>query len=93
MLSRSIEQFPPVFASRFEAILRRVDFPHPDGPTTVTNSPALIPKETLSSAFVPSSKVIDTFSKTKSAEEDEVEEVLLISIVSVVLTRNKIGHS
>jgi hypothetical protein len=53
----------------------------------------LIPKETLSSAFVPSSKVIDTFSKAKSAEEDEVEEVLLISIVSVALTRNKIGHS
>jgi hypothetical protein len=86
-----MEQVPPVFASRFEAIRRSVDLPHPDGPTTVTNSPALIPNETLSRAFVPSSKVIETLLKDRRAEEEDVASLMMM--VSVALTRNKIGHS
>ena len=91
MLLRSIEQVPPVFASRFEAMRNSVDFPQPDGPTTVTNSPALIENETLSRALVPSSNVIDTLLKDKSAEEDAGASLMMM--VSVALTRNKIGHS
>jgi hypothetical protein len=45
----------------------------------------------LSRAFVPSSNVIDTFSKDKRAEG--FVRVSLIVMASVALTRNKIGHS
>ena len=90
MLLRSMLQVPPVFASRLEAIRSSVDLPQPDGPTTVTNSPALIPNETLSSAFVPSSNVIETLLKDKRAEEDAGASLMMM--VSVALTRNKIGH-
>jgi hypothetical protein len=80
-----------VFASRFEAMRRRVDLPHPDGPTTVTNSPALIPNETLSRALVPSSNVIETLLKDRRADEDAGASLMMM--VSVALTRNKIGDS
>jgi hypothetical protein len=70
---------------------RRVDLPHPDGPTTVTNSPALIPNETLSRALVPSSNVIETLLKDRRADEDAGASLMMM--VSVALTRNKIGDS
>jgi hypothetical protein len=41
---------PPVGASRPATIWRRVDFPQPDGPRIVTNSPAATSSETSSSA-------------------------------------------
>ena len=91
MLLRSIEHVPPVFASRLEAIRNRVDLPQPEGPTTVTNSPALMEKETLSRAFVPSSNVIETLLKDRRAEVEA--GVSLMIVVSAELTAVKIGHS
>ena len=40
-LSRGTEIEPLVLVSRPDAMRRRVDFPHPDGPTMVTNSPGV----------------------------------------------------
>src|SRR6478735_62657 len=49
---------PPVGRSSPEAIFRSVDLPHPDGPTTVTNSPRSTENVTRSTALVPSGNVI-----------------------------------
>ena len=66
MLSRSTVHVPPEFFSRFDAMRSNVDLPHPDGPTTVTNSPGRIENEISSSARVPSSNVIETFAKSSN---------------------------
>ncbi len=62
MRSRSTDTVPAVCSSRPEAILSRVDFPQPDGPTTVTNSPRSTLNEMLRSASVPSGKIIPMLS-------------------------------
>ena len=52
-------------SSRPEAIRSRVDFPHPEGPTTVTNSPLSTVKLMSVSASVPSGKTIPMPSKDR----------------------------
>ena len=44
-----------------------VDLPHPDGPTTVTNSPGETSKDTSSRAWVPSGKTIERFRNDRRA--------------------------
>ena len=46
--------------------------PHPDGPTTVTNSPARTSKVVSRSAWVPSGKTIDTLSKLNAGAAPDV---------------------
>src|SRR3990170_869093 len=58
-LERSTSTSPAVCWSRPEAIFRSVDFPQPEGPTTVTNSPWDMEKEMSRSASDPSGKVIE----------------------------------
>ena len=62
--SRSTDTVPVVCVVRPEAMRSNVDLPQPDGPTTVTNSPARTEKSASLMAIVPSGNVIDTCSKT-----------------------------
>src|SRR5688500_10943065 len=66
MLDRSTSHTPPVLRSRPDAIRSSVLLPHPDGPTTVTNSPGLTVNDVRSSACVPSGNVIETFLKVSA---------------------------
>src|ERR1700694_2882869 len=65
--------FPPMRSSPSEMssspaiMFSVVDFPHPDGPTRMTNSPSAISRSTWSTARAPSGKRLVTFSKTISA--------------------------
>jgi hypothetical protein len=71
---------------RPEAIRRRVDFPHPDGPTTVTNSPGETLSETSSRARVPSGNRIDTLVKASAAELADAPPAAVGEGVDAVLT-------
>src|SRR6195952_205368 len=57
---------PSDAVSRPDAMRSSVLLPHPDGPTTVTNSPRFTTRSTPCSAMVPSGKVISTFVKSSS---------------------------
>ena len=70
-LSRGTEIEPLVLVSRPEAMRRRVDFPHPDGPTMVTNSPGVTANVTSSTACVPSGKTMETWSKCNALSEPD----------------------
>src|SRR3954464_5158378 len=69
----SLTTSPPIFSSpsvmsSSPAIIRRaVDFPQPDGPTRITNSPSLISRLRSFTASNPSPKVLVTPSRTISA--------------------------
>src|SRR5436189_5188387 len=71
--SRSLTRSPPMTRSPSEmssspAIIRRaVDFPQPDGPTRITNSPSLTSRFMSLTASKPSAKRLLTPSRTISA--------------------------
>src|ERR1039457_3762942 len=58
---------PSVMSSRPAIMLSVVDFPQPDGPTRMTNSPSAMSRLILSTASAPSGKRLVTWSKTMSA--------------------------
>src|SRR5487761_2480153 len=51
---------PSVMSSRPAIMLSVVDFPQPDGPTRMTNSPSAMSRSTLSTATVPSANRFET---------------------------------
>src|ERR1700710_2575277 len=57
---------PPVMFSSPAIIRSSVDFPHPEGPTRMTNSPSAISRSTLSTAMVPSANRLETPFRTIS---------------------------
>ena len=71
--ARSLTTSPPMRSSPSEmssspAIIRRaVDFPQPEGPTRITNSPSFISRLRLLTASVPSGYRLVTPSNTMSA--------------------------
>src|SRR6516165_87618 len=62
-----ISSSPEVMSSSPAIMLRVVDFPHPDGPTRIMNSPSLMSRLILSTASAPSGKRLVTWSKMISA--------------------------
>src|SRR6476646_645448 len=66
--SRSpIEIVPSVISSSPAIIRRRVDFPHPEGPTSTMNSPSAIVRLTSSTATTPAANSFVTCSSVISA--------------------------
>lgn len=59
---------PSLTCSSPEAMRSRVLLPHPEGPTTETNSPLATVRSTPDSAVVPSGKVIATSRKSRIVE-------------------------
>src|SRR5215472_13778099 len=58
---------PEVMSSSPAIMLRVVDFPHPDGPTRMTNSPSAMSRLMSFTATAPSGKRLEIWSKTISA--------------------------
>src|SRR3982750_3246732 len=58
--------FPAMIFSRPATIRRAVDFPHPDGPTRIRNSPSPTSSERSSTATIGPGKTFVTFSNTTS---------------------------
>src|SRR5690242_7055110 len=58
---------PALMSSRPTIIRRSVDFPQPDGPTRMTNSPSAMSRSTLSTATVPSANRFEILLRTISA--------------------------
>src|SRR6266567_3720131 len=58
---------PSVMSSRPAIMFSVVDFPQPDGPTRMTNSPSAMSRLILSTASAPSGKRLVTWSRTMSA--------------------------
>src|SRR4051794_10424954 len=63
----STRSSPDEMSSSPTIMLSNVDFPHPDGPTRMKNSPSLIVKSASSTASKPSPKRLLTLSSTISA--------------------------
>ena len=62
-----ISSSPEVMSSRPAIMLRVVDFPHPDGPTRMTNSPSRMSRLKSLTASDPSGKRLVMCSSTISA--------------------------
>src|SRR5258708_20686040 len=62
-----IRSSPSVMSSRPAIMFSVVDFPQPDGPTRITNSPSAMSRLILSTASAPSGKRFVTWSRTMSA--------------------------
>ena len=73
---------PAIAGMSFEAIFSNVDLPHPDGPTTVTNSPSRTSKEMFDSAAVPSAKVLNTLTNDRAAWSLAVPDGVAVAAVS-----------
>src|SRR4051794_35611634 len=58
---------PSLMSSSPAIMFSVVDFPQPDGPTRMTNSPSAISRSMLSTASAPSGKRLVTWSRTMSA--------------------------
>src|SRR6185369_14574029 len=58
---------PEVMSSSPAIMLSVVDFPQPDGPTRMMNSPSAISRSMPCTATVPSGKLLVTLSRTMSA--------------------------
>src|SRR3569833_411535 len=65
--SPAMRSSPEVMSSRPAIMLRVVDFPQPDGPTRMMNSPSAISRATSCTAVVPSGYFLVTLSRTMSA--------------------------
>src|SRR5262245_7789211 len=71
--ARSLTTFPPIrsspalMSSRPAIMFSVVDFPQPDGPTRMTNSPSPMERLASSTASRPSGKRLVTWSNTMSA--------------------------
>src|SRR5512133_1818945 len=65
--SPSMIRSPWVMSSRPATMFRVVDFPHPDGPTRMMNSPSSIFRLKSSTASAPSGYRLTTWSRTISA--------------------------
>ena len=63
----AISSSPEVMSSRPAIMLRVVDFPHPDGPTRMTNSPSRMSRLKSLTASDPSGKRLVMCSSTISA--------------------------
>ena len=68
---------------RFGAIFKSVDFPQPEGPTMVTNSPLLRSKDIFFRASVPSGKIIPMSS---NESDEEVFKFVFKSLSHLVLS-------
>lgn len=64
--SPAIRSSPEVMSSSPAIMLRVVDFPQPDGPTRMTNSPSAISRSTSDTATAPSGNFLPTPSSTMS---------------------------
>src|SRR3954464_6027945 len=62
-----IRNSPEVMSSRPAIMLRVVDFPQPDGPTRMMNSPSAMERSISCTAMVPSGYFFVTLSRTMSA--------------------------
>src|SRR3974390_1820006 len=62
-----ISSSPEVMSSRPAIMLRVVDFPHPDGPTRMMNSPSAMSRLMSSTPTAPSGKRLLMWSRTISA--------------------------
>src|SRR5690242_3663657 len=77
---------PDVSGERPDAILRSVDFPHPEGPTIAKNSPCRSENETSLTASVPSAKVLPADRNESTSPAAAAEDVApLLSIEASTL--------